>query len=150
MNTIRIALCLSLLISMPATACMGVQTESAQDSDASVLFEGMPTRYVTHAGAVSGVTSGGLSKVTFTVARTLRGIPQKHWTVLMRGDALPKNLSEFKQRFGKTMTVGIRDFGARVDPKKLPIGFQIRHVIVDAACSMNGEDWLLRPIAAHE
>jgi hypothetical protein len=129
---------------------MGVQTESAQESDASVLFEGMPTRYVVHAGPVSGVTSSGLSKVTFTVARTLRGTPQKHWTVLMRGNALPNNLSEFKQRFGKTMTVGIRDFGARVDPKKFPIGFQIRYFIVDAACSMNGEDWLLRPIAAHE
>ena len=150
MNTIRIALSLLLLTSMPASACRGVQTESAQESDASVLFEGTPTRYAVHTGPVSGVTSGGLSKVTFTVAKTLRGSPQENWTVLMRGDALPKNISEFKQRFGKTMTVGIRDFGARVDPKKFPTGFQIHYFIVDAACSMNGEDWLLRPTTAHE
>ncbi len=150
MKTLVITLCLSLLFAMPASACMGPQTESAQEYDASVLFEGKPTSYVLHLGEMPGVTSGGLSKVTFSVDRTLRGSPQKTWNVLMRGRDLPKNLSAFKRRFGSTMTVGVRDFGAKVDPRKFPKGFQTTYFIVDAACSMNGEDWLLRPIGANE
>jgi hypothetical protein len=150
MKLFVVPLSLSLLVAAPAYACMGPQTESAQDYDASVMFEGRPTTYALHSGAVPGVTSGGLSKVTFEVVRTLRGQPQKHWDVLMRGSDLPKNLSDFQRRFGNVMRVGIRDFGAKVDPSAFPLGFQNRYFIVDAACSMNGEDWLLRPIAAHE
>ncbi len=150
MNTAAIGLSLLLLIAMPASACMGPQSESAQEYDASVLFEGRPTSYVLHSGAVPGVTSGALSKVTFDVVRTLQGPPRKNWSVLMRGADLPRTLSEFQQRFGTTMKVGVRDFGSKVDPRKFPKGFQTGYFIVDAACSMNGEDWLLRPIAAHE
>jgi hypothetical protein len=150
MKLFAVPLCLLLLLAAPAYACMGPQTESAQDYDASVIFEGRPTAYALHSGAVPGVTSGGLSKVTFEVIRTIRGQPQKQWVALMRGHDLPKTLPEFQRRFGKAMRVGIRDFGAKVDPSKFPVGFQHRYFIVDAACSMNGEDWLLRPIAAHE
>jgi hypothetical protein len=79
MKTIRTALCLSLLSSMSAFACMGVQIESAQEDDACAVFEGWSMRYVLHAGAVPGVTPGALSKVTFTVSKTLRKTPQKNY-----------------------------------------------------------------------
>jgi hypothetical protein len=150
MNKLILMICLWCVLAAPARACLGPQSESAQESDASVIFEGRSKAYVFRPGAIPGVTSANLASVSFDVIRTNRGLSQKTWTVLMRGADLPKNLAEFQKRFGKTVKVGLRDFGSKVDTSKLPKGFQQRYFIVDAACNMNGEDWLLRTAPAHE
>ena len=133
--------------STPALACLGPMSERAQESDASVLFTGQPVDYSQHPGPVEGVTSGSIVKITFVVAQTFKGPRQTNWTVLMRGRSLPKSLADFKRRFGNAMTVGLREFGAPVDSSQFPVGFQFQHFVVDAACSMNGGDWLLRPVS---
>ena len=146
------ALLLSLLVvsvvSLPTMACQGPQSESAQETDASVLFNGIPTSYSLRDGEIAGITSGAIAKITFSVVDTIRGPFQTQWTVLMRGRTLPKDLKDFQRRFGKVMTVGARDFGTSVGVNKFPEGYQFIYFVVDAACSMNGESWLLRHVRA--
>ena len=136
------------VVGLPAMACPGPQSESAQEIDASVLFDGIPTSYSLRVGEVAGVTSSAMAKINFSVVKPIRGPIQTQWTVLMRGQTLPKDLKDFQRRFGNVMTVGIRDFGTRVAVNKFPQGYQLSYFVVDAACSMNGESWLLRPVRA--
>jgi hypothetical protein len=142
---LQVVLCLTI---SSAWACPGPQSEVAQEHDASVLFEGRPVSYeLGPSGGVVGVTSQGgtVAKVGFEVVRTIRGTNQKQWLAIMRGSGLPKDLPAFKKKFGALIKVGLRDF--KIDPGKMPAGYGGLLFVVDAACSMNGEDWLLRPVA---
>lgn len=142
-----LALWLLLSFTPTALACHGPQTETAQDSDASVLFEGAASAYeIAKVGSVTGVTTGSLAKVTFQVRKTLKGESKKTWVALLRGMKIPANLKEFEQKFGKNLKVGLRDLGKVIDQAWLPPGTQNLFFVVDAACSMHGEDWLLRKV----
>lgn len=133
-------------------ACLGPSTEEAQERDASILFEGQPVGYLLGHGVMQQQNSSDdkspepLARVTFKVTQQIRGEKRREWIALMRGSGLPKSLNEFKKRFGTDLRVGLRDFGKAIDPNKLPLEFRHLPFIVDAACSMNGGDWLLRPI----
>lgn len=119
----------------PAMACMGPDSEVAQKRDATSLFEGRAVSYKIFKGPFEGITSGSIAKIEFDEGK-------KKTTVLMRGNELPQDLSAFQKRFGLSMTVG-----ARVFPQdKLPKDLKNYLFIVDAACSMKGEDWYLKTV----
>jgi hypothetical protein len=130
---------LVLTLALPAWACRGIESERAQERDASVLFEGRPVAYELDA-------SVHLAKVTFNVTKPIRGETRKQWTAIMRGSGLPKSLREFTTRFSSHLKVGLRDLKEPAGQPALPADFRNLLFVVDAACSMNGEDWLLRPI----
>lgn len=115
---------------------MGLELESAQERDATAKFVGTASAYRIH-----DIKNHAL--ISFKVARTLRGEPRQTWSLFFRSNALPANLTEFQKRFGQIIEVGARESiapGERSDSKKKAF------YIVDAACSMNGEDWLLKKI----
>lgn len=136
-----------LITANTAMACRGEFAEHAQESNAIVLFEGRPVTYeLNPTKGVRGITSGFLAKLSFEVDKPVRGETKKNWKVIMRGATLPKTLSEFIERFGSKMLVGLRDFSGRIDQKSLPEKYRNLLFVVDAECSMNGEDWLLRRV----
>lgn len=139
-------LLLFLLFINDAIACRGPESEVAQEGQASILFEGIPTSYeLDKSGAIASVTSGSVAKVSFDVRKTIRGEHKQHRSAIMRGHKLPKTLSEFTERFGVNLKVGLIDFKEKVNQNNLPQGYQDLPFVVDAVCNMNGEDWLLRP-----
>ena len=135
----RLIVLLSLVVVSKSLACLGPQSESAQEADASVLFEG---RFVSYHLA----PTKNLARVSFDVIKTIKGTVQTSWTAIMRGRTLPKNADSFRKQFGSQLQVGLRSFEGRLGSARLPNGFESPIYIVDAACSMNGEDWWLRPI----
>lgn len=133
-------------------ACQGPESEKAQERDASIIFEGRLVAYELGKGIMqqpnvaSNSTPVPLARVTFKVTKQISGEKRSEWIAVMRGTDLPKSLKEFTTRFGSYLRVGLRDFGQKIDQNKMPTNFRNLPFIVDAACSMNGEDWLLRPI----
>ncbi len=125
---------LIMFAALKANACQGPESERAQDYNAIVKFIGSATAFELQ-------KIKGHALVTFKVLKTLRGESRPTWSVYFRSYALPANLFEFQQRFGRVSEVGLREMiapGEKSDSKKKAF------YIVDAACFMNGEDWLLR------
>lgn len=117
-------------------ACRGPMSEKAQDHDASVKFIGKATSYKIK-------EPKKLAMVTFEVSDTLRGESKKSWNLFFRSISPPKNLKMFQKKFGNSSEVGIRQMiapGEKSNSKKLAF------YIVDNACSMNGENWLLKSL----
>lgn len=118
-----------------AHACLGLESERAQERDAIVKFVGTATEY--------RAQKNGHALVTFKVSRTLRGESRQTWSLYFRSQSLPSGIAEFQKRFGPATEVGLREMiapGEKSDSSKKAF------YIVDAACSMNGEDWLLRRV----
>jgi hypothetical protein len=118
---------------MRASACRGPQTEHAQKTDATTVFEGRLTKY-----SYNSPSNDGGAELTFEVTRTVRGESRKSWTVLMRGARQPANEREYVKRFGSNNEVGIRPFKKDKTMGKL-------FYIVDNACKMNRDDWFIYP-----
>src|SRR4051812_8099134 len=77
--------------SLNVWACMGPETEKAQESDAKVIFVGEPIGYE--------LGRGPLAQVNFKVKENIRGEKRARWTAIMRGSTLPKSLKDFVSRF---------------------------------------------------
>lgn len=119
-----------------AKACLGPDSERAQERDALLKFIGLVSGYQIH-------TVKGHSLVTFQVSKTLRGPIRDSWSLYFRSHSPPKDLAAFQKQFGKVIEVGAREMiapGEAADSKKRAF------YIVDSACTMNGEDWLLRKV----
>ena len=118
-------------------ACQGPSAESAQESDASVIISARVVKY-------EFGSSTEKAKVTFRVIETIKGESKKSWVAVMRGATLPKSLQDFKSRFGEKVRVGLRFFSKKNYQQSFPKDYRDLPFIVDAACSMNGEDWLIQ------
>ncbi len=133
---------------------LGPESETAQERDATILFEGSPMAYELGKGmlqqpnATSDSPNVPLARVTFKVTKHIRGEKRDNWITLMRGAGLPKSFKEFTSRFSSNLRVGLREVGQKIDTSKLPANFRNLPFVVDAACSINGEDWLLWPMTA--
>lgn len=119
-----------------ANACRGPESERAQERDAVVKFVGTATAYQMQ-------TLIGHALITFKVSKTLRGESRQIWPLYFRSKSLPTNLAEFQKRFGHVSEVGLREM---IAPGERSDSTRKAFYIVDAACSMNGEDWLLRKV----
>ena len=107
---------------MPTAAYPGTRLESARWTDASVLFNGIPTSYSEHVGEVANITFGAMAKITFPVVHSIRDPIHINWTVLMRGQALLKDLKDFQRRSGNVMTASLRIFDTGVAVNSFPDG----------------------------
>lgn len=116
-----------------ARPCLAPEFEKAQERDASLKFKGEVIDY-----QIQKIAKHAL--VTFKVQKTLRGESRSQWSLFFRSNSLPVDLKDFQKRFGHIIEVGAREMvapGEKSDSKKMAF------YIVNASCSMNGEDWLL-------
>lgn len=127
---------LLVLTAIRTKACPGAESEKAQDRQAIVKFIGTATTF-----EIQKIKGHAL--VTFNVSKTLHGESRPSWSLYFRSKSLPTNIDAFQKRFGRVIQVGLREMTA---PGEISGSKKRAFYIVDAACSMNGEDWLLRKI----